>query len=333
MDSTLRPMSTSQVLDRTFSLYRQNFALFAGITVLPPALILIGQILLLTVYNPITRGPFGGSGIGATPDFVKVGLGFMVYLALLVLAFIGYAFASGASVYAVSRVHLGHHTTIAESYRLIMPYFGNILGIVVIVGVCVFGVIIVGVACVVVPFAIGVADGGLRSFSSAAAAGMLVGSLICLATLVVAFYLTAKFSLAVPSCVLERLGVFDSIRRSWSLTQGTVWRLILVIFLAAVFAWLVSAVLSIPYVIGVGLMVSKKDPSVLTPFLVWQYVAEFLARTVAGPVSTIAAALIYYDQRVRKEAFDLQLMMEGIGQPAAAPPVPLPATPPPPFIG
>ncbi len=54
MDSTLRPMSTSQVLDRTFSLYRQNFALFAGITVLPPALILIGQVLLLTVYNPIT---------------------------------------------------------------------------------------------------------------------------------------------------------------------------------------------------------------------------------------------------------------------------------------
>ncbi len=32
-------------------------------------------------------------------------------------------------------------------------------------------------------------------------------------------------------------------------------------------------------------------------------------------LSTIATALIYYDQRVRKEAFDLQLMMEA-GQPA-----------------
>lgn len=33
-------------------------------------------------------------------------------------------------------------------------------------------------------------------------------------------------------------------------------------------------------------------------------------------LSTIATALIYFDQRVRKEALDLQLMMEAIGQPA-----------------
>ena len=44
MDTVLRPMSTSQVLDRTFSLYRQNFLLFAGIAALPPALLLLGQL-------------------------------------------------------------------------------------------------------------------------------------------------------------------------------------------------------------------------------------------------------------------------------------------------
>jgi len=38
MDSTLRPMGTSQVLDRTFSLYKANFLLFAGIAALPSAL-------------------------------------------------------------------------------------------------------------------------------------------------------------------------------------------------------------------------------------------------------------------------------------------------------
>ena len=40
-------MSTSQVLDRTFSLYKRNFFLFAGIAALPPALILVGQSLIL----------------------------------------------------------------------------------------------------------------------------------------------------------------------------------------------------------------------------------------------------------------------------------------------
>jgi len=41
---------------------------------------------------------------------------------------------------------------------------------------------------------------------------------------------------------------------------------------------------------------------------------------LAGPISTIAVALMYYDQRIRKEAFDLQWMMDSIGpsQPSAS---------------
>ena len=38
MDTSLRPMSTSQVLDRTFFLYRKNFVLFAGIALITPML-------------------------------------------------------------------------------------------------------------------------------------------------------------------------------------------------------------------------------------------------------------------------------------------------------
>lgn len=51
---------------------------------------------------------------------------------------------------------------------------------------------------------------------------------------------------------------------------------------------------------------------------IWQLMASFLASTLAGPIATIAIALIYYDERVRKEAFDLQLMMEAIGMPKPA---------------
>jgi hypothetical protein len=104
-------------------------------------------------------------------------------------------------------------------------------------------------------------------------------------------------------------------------------RLILVLILAGIFATLLSTVLSIPYFVGIAMVVVKKDPAVLIPFIVWQYFAEFISRTLAGPLSTISTALIYYDQRVRKEAFDLQLMMEAIGQPPAVPPNPAVAPP------
>src|SRR5258708_2833994 len=166
MDLALRPMSTSQVLDRTFSLYRQNFLLFAGIAALPPALILVGQVLLLVVAGPMPGGTLGGStGTAQLPDLTKIMFAGLAFLVLFVLALVGYAFASGASVYAVSRVHLGHKTTIAESYRMIGSYFGNILGIVVIVGLCIFVVIAVGIACVAIPFILAVARGGAPNFS------------------------------------------------------------------------------------------------------------------------------------------------------------------------
>ncbi|HVG90042.1 MAG TPA: hypothetical protein VNB54_01010, partial [Alphaproteobacteria bacterium] len=47
---------------------------------------------------------------------------------------------------------------------------------------------------------------------------------------------------------------------------------------------------------------------------------SFVASALAGPISTIAVALMYYDQRIRKEAFDLQWMMDSMehsSQPAA----------------
>jgi hypothetical protein len=311
----LRPMSTSQILDRTFQLYRRNFVLFAGIAALPPALVLLGQLLLFFTTSSLGRMA-GSSPTTAMAGVAAAGLGFLV---LLVLALLGYAFASGASVYAVSRLHLGHPTTIAESYRLILPYFGSILGIVVIVGVVVFLVIGLGAACLIVPIvmAMGGFRAGLSSGSSSMwGLGIFIGALIFVASLFFGLVLSAKFSFAVPACVLERRGVIDSISRSWNLTQGSVWRLILVIILVAFMAWLLSLVLSIPYFVGIAIFISKKNPSVLIPFVIWQYVAGFLARTMAAPVSAIATALMYYDQRIRKEAFDLQLMMEAIGQPS-----------------
>src|SRR5215471_11262391 len=47
MTTALRPMTTGEILDRTFNLYRNNFILFAGIAVLPPALKLILDLIQL----------------------------------------------------------------------------------------------------------------------------------------------------------------------------------------------------------------------------------------------------------------------------------------------
>jgi hypothetical protein len=42
-------------------------------------------------------------------------------------------------------------------------------------------------------------------------------------------------------------------------------------------------------------------------------VGNLLGGILVGAVPTIAFALLYYDLRIRKEAFDLQTMMQAIG--------------------
>ena len=44
MVTVLRPLSTSELLDRTFHLYRNNFVVFAGIAALPQLVVLALQL-------------------------------------------------------------------------------------------------------------------------------------------------------------------------------------------------------------------------------------------------------------------------------------------------
>jgi hypothetical protein len=54
---------------------------------------------------------------------------------------------------------------------------------------------------------------------------------------------------------------------------------------------------------------------------------NFIGGTLAAPVATIASTVFYYDLRVRKEAFDLQLMIASVPAANPTPPVPGLASP------
>jgi hypothetical protein len=62
---------------------------------------------------------------------------------------------------------------------------------------------------------------------------------------------------------------------------------------------------------GLGVLIPN-----LTVRLVLLYLSGFIVGLLTGPLASIALALVYYDERVRKEAFDLQLMMSNLAQEA-----------------
>jgi hypothetical protein len=316
METALRPMSTSQLLDRTFQLYRKNFVLFVGIALIGPALSLVAGFIQLAAFGvPVMPQP----GVVDLMAFQKLMVQSLVGAILATIFYaVGQAFATGATMHAVSMVHLGKTTTIRESYATIWPMFWGIVKILVSVFVRAFWLF--GLSYIfffslflAVP---ALSRGGGQSLGLALVVGL--GFLLSFAAwvggVVWGIYAYARYSLAIPAGVLEKLNAKNAITRSKFLTQGSLGRIIAVYVLTAVMGIILASVLQAPGYIGSNLFSLNGGAHISRSFLLWSFFGSFVGRALAGPIATMAVALIYYDERVRKEAFDLQLMMEGVRQ-------------------
>ncbi|HET9281043.1 MAG TPA: hypothetical protein VFR24_03670 [Candidatus Angelobacter sp.] len=317
MDLALRPMSTSQVLDRTFYLYRNNFVLFAGIAIITPTLKLIAMLIQLKIFGPITVPQ---QPEAMTPQFLQALIvrGMIAMVVGLIVYLVGTALASSATAYAVSMVHLGKTTTIAESYSKIKHLFGRIMGLLLMISLITFGPLLASYALFLggaFSIVLLVKGGGSPGAGIALVfIVMLAGLASFVGAIVWIFFALCRYALAVAACTLEGLPVMISIRRSRFLTNGAKGGILGIILLTGVMTIILTYVLQLPALIANNsvFMTAKTHLSILAT--IWIYIADFLGGAVAGPIATIALVLVYYDQRVRKEAFDLQLMMEAVGQ-------------------
>ena len=323
MDLVLRPMSTSQVLDRTFHLYRNNFVLFAGIAILTPALKLIALLIQLKIFGPVVipQQPNALTPQFLQAFFVRVVIGFLVGV---VIYLVGTALASSATAYAVSMVHLGKTTTIAESYRRVKPIFLRILWLLCVMVMFTFGPLVLSYVLI---FALAFAMPLLMRGSDPQVGLMIAtlgGVLLILVGIIGAviwmLYALCRYALAVPACTLEKLPARISLVRSRFLTYGAKWSILGIVILTGLMSVILTYALQLPALLASNAFIMSARSHLTMAATVWIYIADFLGGALAGPVTTIALVLVYYDQRVRKEAFDLQLMMEAVGQAAPAPP-------------
>ena len=328
LDQTLRPMSTSQVLDRTFFLYRKNFVLFAGIAVVTPVLNVFVSLLQVWWFGlPFVPDPQKMDPTVAQHAFqayfARAAVGGLMGITVYV---IGYAISSGATAYAVSMLHLGKTTTIGESYSRVKAAFGRVLGLVVsvffiAVGPLILFYIVMVLLAVGIAGAAAAAGSGGGSGSAAAIIGMIIGFLFIFGGIFGgifwSIYAYCKYGLAVPACTIETLPIRYSLTRSKFLTKGSKGRLLLIYVLAGLITFGLTSVLEIPAIMSSPLFLKPGMHQTPLSFM-WLIIADFAAKLLASPIAAIAMSLVYYDERVRKEAFDLQVMMENVGQ---APPI------------
>jgi hypothetical protein len=122
-------------------------------------------------------------------------------------------------------------------------------------------------------------------------------------------YLWVVFSLAVPVLLTEDKRGTKALGRSRNLVRGYWWRVFAIVLLGTILAGILGAVVE-----GLVGAASGFDT---TPTDATSAVLSVVAGTVSDVLTTpfIAAfvTVLYFDLRVRKEAFDLQLLAERIG--------------------
>jgi len=272
MTTALRPLSTGELLDRTFSLYRSHFALFVGIFALPYLAVVAYQCVGLVFQYP-------------TPQLSNILITLVWSLGSLFLTLTVSATSQAATVIAVSNVHLDRPATVTDSFARVKS---DILGV-------------MGVSFLVT----------------------FVSMIAAFAFLVPGIILFLMWSLAVPAKVLEGRGVLDSMSRSMELTKGSRGRIFVIALLILVLTVAVSWLLQWPILIAAGFTFRGGVQKISVGWQVASLVTSLVARSLVGALATIALSLVYYDQRVRKEAFDLQLMMTTLdtsqGPPSPAP--------------
>ena len=126
-------------------------------------------------------------------------------------------------------------------------------------------------------------------------------------------------ALATAAALLEDMGPSDSIRRSFDLTRDFAGRAFMIYLLYFAMAGGVVGVFQLPFFFLIGIYAKQIQLVVL--FSILLQVGSFIGNVLVAPVSTIGFALFYYDLRVRKEAFDLQMMMRAIGADPLTPPI------------
>ena len=139
------------------------------------------------------------------------------------------------------------------------------------------------------------------------ALAVLVGVFGGLGALVLYAWLAIKLSITLPASVLERLGPIASMRRSWRLTTGRFWMIFAVLLVATIITSVIQNVMTAPVSIIMPLMFLNSDAPPTALMLVLLAVASYVGMLLSTVFVASVTAVVYTDQRMRREGFDLVL--------------------------
>lgn len=275
----LRPMGVGDILDETFRLYRDNFVLFAAIVAV---LEVPAQIIatLITLPAPQALQPVPGQFLtqDQTNQILSTNLSLLGYTSIgALVTTFAGVIIAGVLAWAVSNRYLGRTVTAGEAYRTVSGRISTLVLASLWVGVRIFLMSLLSVIIIGIPLII---------------------------------YFGVAWVFLSQTIVLEGNGIGAASQRSRELVRGYWWKTLglwlVVILLVAIIGGILGGIFT-AVVSGTGYETQR--------------IATGVGRLIAGvlltPIQIVATTLLFYDLKIRKEAFDLEAMVQQAG--ASAP--------------
>ncbi|MGD0631032.1 MAG: hypothetical protein ABR987_17020 [Terracidiphilus sp.] len=317
MTQPLRPMTLGEIVDRTFQIYGSRFLAFtaiSAITVIAVELLRAADRYLLHVsslYRPSNKAET------LVWNFI-VGLGFY-HLSCLVAGL-----TEPSIVKLASGSFLEEECTIVSSVRFAVNRWRSYLWIAILKVSVILLLPEIAFMILAIGVAIAAQAGGL--FSSATKWALpLLGAFVVLVASALFLWLGTCLSLALPATALEGRAGLNSLHRSWAITKGTRARVGSVWFTVFVALWVLTW--ASEFLLGQLMFFAGRVLHLAEAMRHLYPSAVFLLATaiyvLIGPIYPIAITLFYYDQRIRREGYDVERMMDAAG--LNPPPAPQPA--------
>ncbi len=302
----LEPLSTGDLIDRAVHIYRHNFAPLLALATVPVVISCTGTLLIAYTFTGLRES-------AATLPVLILGtiLGYsLTYLiSPLLLMLITGGLTRTVADFVMLDVPIGFWRT----WRMVRGRLWPLI-LTQIIGYILFGMVLSGlffVGMFVVWIILLLSFLLFGYLPSILAGGLFTLLLFVLVALGFIGYCAAVAQVAlIPSVVMiEGRPTWDSIVRAMQLARGTIWRVVqITLFDLAIASSAISAI-GIPLLVYVILNGYFEDLT-RTPtwFILAFNVADQLGKLLTLPMATIAYCLLYFDMRVRKEGYDVELL-------------------------
>ncbi|UFR04145.1 glycerophosphoryl diester phosphodiesterase membrane domain-containing protein [Streptomyces sp. Go40/10] len=303
----LRPLGVGEILDGAVSTMRTYWRSVLGIAL---AVAAVTDTCLVLVQGFFLNDALSTAQLDsrtATPDDVyralresMIGTGIVTVISAAAVIV-----ATALLTTITSRAVLGKPVSTGEAWREARPQIPKLAGLLILLGLITVGVVVAGALPGFLVLLAGGSDAG----------GSALFGLGILAGVIVAVWLAIRYYLAAPALMLERQGITKSMSRSAKLVRGSWWRVLGIQLLAWLIANIISAIITIPFALvgaavsgdGMGNFLGTSGEPVGWTFLIIRGIGSLIGTTLTLPISAGVTVLLYIDQRIRREALDLEL--------------------------